>query len=87
LRLNKSVGEQLQLFVGEETGWIGLGWRRLCTLEVIRHEHGEAAGGDAQNEASFRIAGNNGVEKIELFEEGFEEPGKVHAPKLAAVAG
>jgi len=63
-----------------------LRWRRECVSEIIRQEYGQTAGGNAKNETSFRVAGNDGLQKIELFEECFQEPGHVHGIKLTAVA-
>src|SRR5271156_4072652 len=59
--------------------------RRECVREIIRQEYGQTAGGNAKNETSFRVAGNDGLQKIELFEECFQEPGHVHGIKLTAV--
>src|SRR5271170_2686676 len=83
---NETGGEFLQFLVAHDAGWIGLCRWRGCVLEVVPHEHSQAAGGDAQNEASFRIPGNDGAEEIKFFEERFEESGQVHGLKFAAVA-
>src|SRR5271154_1235718 len=82
---NETGGEFLQFLVAHDAGWIGLCRWRGCVLEVVRHEHSQAAGGDAQNQASFGVGRNDGLDEIELFEEGVEKPRQVHGLKLAAV--
>jgi hypothetical protein len=75
---DETVGECLQLFLGEDAVWIGLRRWRGCVGEVIRQEHGQTSGGNAKNETSFRVAGKDGLEKIELFEESLQEPRQIH---------